>query len=74
MAATDPQEIVVRKQYEGERIEFAGHSYWFGKKIRDNHLGQNYYFYYPWKIEQEEDRCPHGMFYTGAGACPACGG
>lgn len=24
--------------------------------------------------EDEADRCPHGMFYTGAGACPACGG
>lgn len=21
-----------------------------------------------------EDRCPHGMFHTGAGACPACEG
>jgi len=21
-----------------------------------------------------KDRCPHGMFYTGAGACPACEG
>ena len=24
--------------------------------------------------ENEDDgRCPHGMFYSGAGACPACG-
>lgn len=22
----------------------------------------------------EDDRCPHGMFWTGAGACPACEG
>ena len=22
----------------------------------------------------EENRCPHGMFFTGVGACPACGG
>ena len=21
-----------------------------------------------------EDRCEHGMFYSGAGACPQCGG
>ena len=21
----------------------------------------------------EDDRCPHGMFFTGAGACPQCG-
>jgi hypothetical protein len=20
-----------------------------------------------------EDHCPHGMFYSGAGACPSCG-
>jgi len=20
----------------------------------------------------DEGRCPHGMFYTGAGACPGC--
>lgn len=24
--------------------------------------------------KDEENRCPHGMFYTGAGACPQCGG
>jgi len=23
--------------------------------------------------EEEEDRCPHGYFYSGAGACPQCG-
>jgi DMSO/TMAO reductase YedYZ molybdopterin-dependent catalytic subunit len=23
--------------------------------------------------EAQPDRCPHGMFYTGAGACPCCG-
>lgn len=23
---------------------------------------------------EELDRCPHGMFYGGAGACPQCGG
>jgi len=25
-------------------------------------------------FEEKEDRCPHGMFYSGAGACPMCGG
>lgn len=24
--------------------------------------------------EPDEDRCPHNMFYSGAGACPQCGG
>ena len=22
--------------------------------------------------DNDDDRCEHGMFYTGAGACPAC--
>ena len=21
---------------------------------------------------EDDDRCPHGMFFTGAGACPKC--
>jgi hypothetical protein len=34
----------------------------------------------PWDVsatslpEPHEDRCPHGQFYTGVGACPACEG
>lgn len=24
-------------------------------------------------LDPDEDRCPHGMFYSGAGACPKCG-
>lgn len=28
-----------------------------------------------WEAPDEvEDRCEHGMFYSGAGACPQCGG
>lgn len=26
----------------------------------------------PLPADDDEGRCPHGMFYTGAGACPAC--
>ena len=35
------------------------------------------YFHFKFKDHwalPDDDRCPHGMFYTGAGACPACGG
>lgn len=34
--------------------------------------------YWDWVVRQvyefvtDEDRCPHGMFYSGAGACPCC--
>lgn len=24
-------------------------------------------------LAKSEDRCPHGMFFSGAGACPQCG-
>ena len=26
------------------------------------------------RTEAQEDRCPHSLFFTGAGACPQCGG
>jgi hypothetical protein len=39
--------------------------------VEDFNEGGNTFEY---KVKDDDDRCPHGMFYTGAGACPACGG
>lgn len=41
--------------------------------IKWEFLGDDYEFIPSPINKDDEDRCEHGMFFSGAGACPACG-